>query len=105
MKSPSCLRRLLPCTALLLLAALHTTHAAVGGRVLAQVWNPLTPRQHLLLPADPVINPGRPVANPALNAQTPYATQKKGDAVSLNAQPLPPAAPLVLPAQSPSALR
>ena len=62
-------------------------------------------KRHLLSPADPVINPGRPVVNPALKAQAPYATQKKGDAVSLNLQPLPPAAPLVLPAQSPSALR
>lgn len=62
-------------------------------------------KRHLLDPAGPVINPGSAVVNPALKAQTPYATQKRGDAVSLNPQPLPPAAPLVLPAQAPSALR
>ena len=62
-------------------------------------------KRHLQSPAGPVINPGGPVMNPALKAQTPYATQKKAEAVPLNPQPPPPAAPLVLPAQSPSALR
>jgi hypothetical protein len=44
MKTPNCFRRLLACM-VLVLAAHPTAHAAVGARVLVQVWSPLTPKQ------------------------------------------------------------
>jgi hypothetical protein len=85
------------------------TAPALERRCSASVGPTETPRTQATGTPPPaeVVPAARAAASPLkAPALAPLATQRnKADAVALNPQPLPPASPLVLPAQVPSALR